>query len=149
MFRSQIVMAILLAGITALTLQARQAPSDVEQEVLAAQQRLTQAQAECASDLMTLRMPNHVIIGETGGLLTGEAVLRDNDSRCRKTRPTQREDVRVRVFDGNTAVITGIATMFRGDGSARPKGRFTSVWVKNNGQWRHASFQLTSITDQP
>jgi hypothetical protein len=137
---------VLLAGATTLVYASSQSAANLEKEVLDAQHRLTTAQAECSPDMTKLRVPDHTIVDPSGGLTTGDA-MRQGDERCQKRKPSEQQDVRVRIYHENVAIITGLQTMYAPDGRALPRRRFTSVWVKNNGEWRHASYQATLIAN--
>ena len=68
------------------------------------------------------------------------------------TRPTKIEnsDRKIRVY-GDTAVETGVnkVTYLRGSKSEVRQSRYTVVWRKENGTWKKAVYQSTSLSQLP
>jgi ketosteroid isomerase-like protein len=90
-------------------------------------------------------------IGDTGRV-TGKAEtikrLTDPDLKAIKL---ELSDVKIRVY-GDVAVVTELVTSvfeFKGKTSEELSARETVVWLKRNGAWRKAVFQVTSTTQIP
>ncbi len=91
-------------------------------------------------------------IGDTGKV-TGKAetikVFTDPDFKMMKL---ERSEVKIRAY-GDAAVVTELVTSkseFKGK-TTGPEfvARQTTVWVKRNGAWQKAVFQMTSTTPIP
>ena len=52
---------------------------------------------------------------------------------------------KVRFLDDNVAIEDGTSEVTSGDGSAGAKGRFSAIWVKQDGRWRLASLREARI----
>ena len=119
---------------------AAQSPSAVEQDVLATLHKLEIAQSECQDAVAaSLRMPDHLIIPPNGALIA-PGQLTTSGQNCVRRKPSTDEELRVRIYNGDTAIVTGLRVMYRPDGTPSPKLRFSSVWVKRDGAWKHASY---------
>jgi ketosteroid isomerase-like protein len=60
------------------------------------------------------------------------------------------DDVKVRVYNGDTAIATGHWKRVSRDADGKDTsgaGRFTRVWVKQNGQWRLAAAHYSPDID--
>jgi hypothetical protein len=64
-------------------------------------------------------------------------------------KPSDDEDVRVRIHYGNTASVTGLLASSGPGDKPLPKQRFSSLWVKVDGSWKHANYQTTPVSQNP
>lgn len=68
---------------------------------------------------------------------------------CKPYKPATVEELRVRIFGSDTAVLTGRITINPPDRAPMPEARFTSVWVKGaDGAWEQVAYQATEIRQQ-
>lgn len=71
------------------------------------------------------------------------------EASARQDPNTKRDqqDIKVRLYVGDVAVITGLGTV---TGSLGPlSSRFTRVWVRSNGTWKLTMFQVTRVGEGP
>lgn len=116
--------------------------AESKKEVAEARERQAEAQAECRLEEMAkMRTADYVIIFPAGIQGSGE----DINKNCRPGPRPREEDVQIRIYGDDTAVVTGLQTWMDGPN----KRRFTSVWIKSDGAWRHASFQATIVREPP
>jgi ketosteroid isomerase-like protein len=102
---------------------------------------LAKAQATCdLAELQKMRVPDHTIVAPNGAVVPGAEL----DQSCQPRKANEFREVKTRVY-GNTAIAVGTIQMFGSQGQPLPLRRFTSVWIKQDGQWKHASFQATEI----
>jgi ketosteroid isomerase-like protein len=140
-------LSCLLVGSTPGPPQTDKAVAD---EVLTTARAITDALARCDDEAARkLETGDYVSVGPTGHLVTAtEARERDGDRYCRPHGPANISDTSVRVYGGDTAIVNG-RIVFRGpDDQNLPAARFTAVFVKENGQWKAASYQGTTIRQQ-
>ncbi len=90
---------------------------------------------------------DYLFIAPDSTVVTKAEFIRDLQSRDLTWESVTAEDVRVRVY-ADTAVVTG-----RFFGKGHYKGavldehqRFTSVWIKRNGQWQGISEHTSNLT---
>jgi ketosteroid isomerase-like protein len=85
-------------------------------------------------------------ISASGAVSSREQALARVRSGDVKLASIDVDDELVRVY-GDTAIITGRVDV-RGTFKGQPfehKARYTRVWVKQNGEWKLATFQETPI----
>jgi ketosteroid isomerase-like protein len=89
---------------------------------------------------------DYVFILPDSSVVTKADFIKDLESRDLVWASVSGEDMKVRVY-GDTAVVTG-----RFFGKGRYKGatldehqRFTSVWIKRNGNWQAISEHASSL----
>jgi len=66
------------------------------------------------------------------------ARLKDPNFKRGTIESLENDDVKVRVYNDNTAITTGHWKRVSRDGDGKDtsmSGRFTRVWVKQNGKW--------------
>ena len=85
-------------------------------------------------------------IGDDGRPITKDQNLQMLKSGAIKYEAIDERDVKVRVY-GDTAIVSALASVkLTVDGkSIRGDHRATFVWVKQEGNWKEASFQATRI----
>ncbi len=57
------------------------------------------------------------------------------------------DDIQVNVLSDGVAVAVGRWTLKRSDIPHSLVGRFTHVWIKQNGRWQRSAYQATSVVD--
>ena len=87
-----------------------------------------------------LTTDNFVLITATGQMVDKAARLAQLTTGRPRTEAVSGAE-RVRMFGENTAIRTRLATR---DGT---EVRITTVWVKEDGQWKVASTQVTAVRD--
>ena len=90
---------------------------------------------------------DYISIAPSGAVSTREQTLATARAGTMKLQSINVEDEKVRVYGGNVAVVTGHASVTGTDKGQAFTGhsRYTRVWVKQNGGWKLAAFQLTPI----
>jgi len=101
------------------------------------------ARAERERDAETfarLTTDNFVLINARGQLIDKNARVAQLKSGAPRTEAVSGAE-RVRMFGDGTAIRTRLAT--------RPDGqlRMTTIWVKEDGQWKVASTHVTRVTE--
>lgn len=98
-------------------------------------------------------MPGHTAFGPTGAMLS-RWDSPDDEKRARPdlakpiVPPNRLNHVEAQVYGGNTAVVTAYmnSTVTLSDGTTRPGiRRITSVWFKQNGQWREVHDHMSAL----
>jgi ketosteroid isomerase-like protein len=89
---------------------------------------------------------DYLFIAPNGTVVTKADFIRDLQSRDLTWESVTAKDMRVRVYRG-TAVVTG---RFFGKGHYKGRvvnehQRFTSVWIKRNGQWEGISEHASNL----
>jgi ketosteroid isomerase-like protein len=56
--------------------------------------------------------------------------------------------IKLRVYGGDVAVATGRITLKHQRDTRARQGRFTQVWVRRQGRWQRAVYQLTWIAQE-
>ena len=83
-------------------------------------------------------------VGPAGNIST-KAERATSGRQCVPYKAASVSDARVRVYGGDTAVVTGRIVINTPDGKSLPEARFTAVFVKAGGIWKEASYQGTPI----
>lgn len=135
--------ALLISLSLTTTPVVRQAPRPPEQDVLDAQKRYLEAYSRCDARLFKeLTTEDNTVIISSGQMLTNQQYL----DRCiPKNAPGTRKEQRVRFLREDVAIITGILQVRMADGALTEPRRFTEVWTKQQGNWKRAALQATSI----
>ena len=142
---SRYVACVGIVVLSLVTGTRAQSGSNAEKEVLTALQQLEEAQARCQPSAQSaLRVPDHTVIAPSGAMMQA-AELSTMGANCRPRKPATEEDVRVRIYNGDTAIVTGLQVLYGPDDAPLPKRRFSSVWVKVDGGWKHANYQATLV----
>jgi hypothetical protein len=87
---------------------------------------------------------------DSGEVLTKAQRLAEARSKTHNFSVFRHDDIRVRVFNGNTAVVTGYSTTlkkYKGQASRGPR-RFSAVWVLLDGRWQMVAHQRTDMSRQ-
>jgi ketosteroid isomerase-like protein len=123
-----------------------------EQEVL--RQAGAWANAELRGDttfLETTLADDFIGIGPLGFMLTKQEWLARHQSGDLKYESFNLDEIKVRVYNDDAAVLTGRQVQngaYRGN-SIQAQFRITLVFVQQQGHWRLASLQLSSIGQPP
>lgn len=121
--------------------------SAAAREVMEIKQQYDQAQLKNDSAWFErMFAEDYLMILPDGSTLTKARAVEELRSREITWESATGEDMRVRVY-GDTAVVTG---RFLGKGTYKGKPmnehqRFTSVWVKRNGQWQAIAEHATNM----
>jgi ketosteroid isomerase-like protein len=124
----------------------------VEQEVV----RLADAWATAelrgdAAFLESTLADDFVGVGPLGFMLTKQEWLARHQSGDLKYESFNLDEIKVRVYNDDAAVLTGRQVQngaYRGN-SIQAQFRITLVFIQQQGQWRLASLQLSSIGQPP
>ena len=144
------VSLLVLLGVCAVLGAARQTtrPSGEEGRIIALESAWDQAeQNKDAAALANLLADNIVYVDYDGSISTKQQFLAEVKSADMTGEQINNEGVTVRLY-GNVAVSTGI---YRDKGMEKGKpfsrrGRFTNVWMNQNGKWECIASQSTLIT---
>ena len=123
-----------------------------EQEVL--RQADAWANAELHGDTTSLERilaDDYIGIGPLGFMLTKQEWLARHQAGDLKYESFSLDEVKVRVYNNDAAVLTGRQVQngaYRGN-SIQAQFRITLVFVQQQGQWRLASLQLSTIGQAP
>ena len=144
-----VVSVLVLLGVCAVLGAARQAtkPNGEEGRIIALESAWDQAeQNKDAAALANLLADNIVYVDYDGSISTKQQFLADVKSADITGEQINNEGVTVHLY-GNVAVSTGI---YRDKGMEKGKvfsrrGRFTNVWLNQNGKWECIASQSTLI----
>jgi|SRR5580704_3450570 hypothetical protein len=87
---------------------------------------------------------------DNGEVLTKAQRLAEARSKTHNFSVFRHDDIRVRVYNENTAVVTGYSTTlkkYKGQASRGPR-RFSAVWVRLDGRWQMVAHQRTDMSRQ-
>jgi hypothetical protein len=105
----------------------------------------TKAYDVAALDKLITR--DFTLIGGSGRVWDRQAFLRDIGDRSAVWEVNEPEDVNVRFYNNDTALVIGVLHMrYRLNGSVHDsRVRYTDVWVRVNGNWKYAAAQATRM----
>lgn len=140
-----------LLGVFAVlgTAQQPTKPRGEEGRIIALESAWDQAeQNKDAAALSNLLADNIVYVDYDGSISTKQQLLAEVKSADVTGEQINNEGVTVRLYGNNVAVSTGI---YRDKGMEKEKpfsrrGRFTNVWMNQNGKWECIASQSTLIT---
>lgn len=146
-----VVSLFVLLGVCAVLGGAQQPtrPNGEEGRIIALESAWDQAeQNKDANALANLLADNLVYVDYDGSLITKQGFLADIKSSEITGEQINNEGVTVHLYSNNVAVSTGI---YRDKGMEKGKpfsrrGRFTNVWMNQNGKWECIASQSTLIT---
>jgi ketosteroid isomerase-like protein len=131
-----------LSAAMSTEITGQSANQDLQKEVEAAMRQSAEAQAECRlDDLRAMQTPDWMITFPAGTTATAATFLQ----KCTKVKRTIFENIQVRVYGGDTAVVTGQFRLHRPDGTTGPLNRISQVWIKEQGKWLSANSHVTTI----
>lgn len=144
------VSLFVLLGVCAALGAARQAtrPNGEEGRIIALESAWDQAeQNKDAAALANLLADNIVYVDYDGSISTKQQLLAEVKSADVTGEQINNEGVTVHLHGSNVAVSTGI---YRDKGMEKGKpfsrrGRFTNVWLNQNGKWECIASQSTLI----
>jgi hypothetical protein len=87
---------------------------------------------------------------DNGDVLTKTQRLAEVRAQTHNFSIFRHDDIRVRVYNGTTAVVTGYSTTlkkYKGHVSRGPR-RFSAVWIKRDGRWQMVAHQRTDASRQ-
>jgi hypothetical protein len=87
---------------------------------------------------------------DNGEVLTKTQRLAEVRAQTHNFSIFRHDDIRVRVYNGTTAVVTGYSTTlkkYKGHVSRGPR-RFSAVWLKRDGRWQMIAHQRTDASRQ-
>jgi len=91
-------------------------------------------------------------IHASGALETKAEFLDSLKTGKRKLEAIDQEDVKLRLYDATTAVVTGkahVRAVMGGTKKIDNNVRFEAVWVQVQGKWKMVSYQATIILPPP
>ena len=150
--KPRIMIAVLL--VVALTVPASMLAqqSKAEKEVLAVidaiQKGVLKGGAEAAATFDKYNADDFTLIQGNGAVLTKAETVEGWRSGKSRYQKMDFSDVKVRIY-GNTAVVTGIVKFIGEQAGVKYTGnqyRFTRVFVRQGGIWKHVLIQNTRIT---
>jgi ketosteroid isomerase-like protein len=115
---------------------AQSVPADLQKAIEARGQTLRTADADAWGRLTT---DDFVVINPDGTVVTKKQRMEQIKASKPNPTPGKSSEQQTRVY-GDAAVLTNLQ-----EGNQGPT-RFTTVWVKQNGQWKVASVQQTRVT---
>ena len=127
-----------------------QAGGGAEQEIRALEEQLVQsAQKNDPSFLEQHATDDYVGITGMGDIVTKNQAVQEMRSGKMRYQSLQPRDINIRVY-GNTAIVNREATVsfVRNGKPVSGDYRSTRVWVKQDGNWKIASFESTPIRPQ-
>jgi hypothetical protein len=147
----------LLAGALTSSAVAQQAKTD-DTEVQAIKNEIIRLQDEedralLRKDIETLDRlwaDDLLYPNDNGEVLTKAQRLAEARAQTHNFSVFRHDDIRVRVYNGNTAVVTGYSTTlkkYKGKVSRGPR-RFSAVWVRFDGRWQMVAHQRTDMSRQ-
>jgi ketosteroid isomerase-like protein len=87
---------------------------------------------------------------DNGEVLTKTQRLAEVRAQTHNFSIFRHDDIRVHVYNGTTAVVTGYSTTlkkYKGHVSRGPR-RFSAVWIKRDGRWQMVAHQRTDASRQ-
>jgi ketosteroid isomerase-like protein len=152
-FRPKLATTFLVMCIIGLTF-AQEATNTGASDSAGAEQQVKQLEQQIRSQvvkgdtsgLQQYLTDDSVIIGADGTMSNKNQSIADIRTGKVKYSSIDVKEERVRTY-GDTAIFNGLATVkLTIDGQDRSGDyRVTIVWVKQNGQWKRASFQATRV----
>lgn len=90
---------------------------------------------------------DYTLIGSSGRVYDRQAFLRDIGDRSAVWQVNEAEDVDVRFYNHDTALVTAVLhSRFRLNGKVYDgRVRYTDVWVRLGGAWKYAAGQATKL----
>lgn len=151
--RCLVLLSTLIAILPALPVAQTQPEvtqdSAIEKEILAIETQKNDAmQKGNVKVLEPIFGDSLIFVNARGQVLTKQDRLREFDSGSVKYQSFFQGDYRFHIY-GSTAIVTGIACSvvdYHGRVNRIPR-RFTSVYVKLEGQWRFVAHQATLASD--
>ena len=144
------LIAVLPALLVAQTQPEVTPDSAIEKEILAIETQKNDAMQKGDVKVLEPIYGNSLIfVNARGQVLTKQDRLREFDSGSVKYQSFFQGDYRFHIY-GSTAIVTGIACSvvdYHGRVNRIPR-RFTSVYVKLEGQWRFVAHQATLASDE-
>jgi ketosteroid isomerase-like protein len=124
--------------------------SDNQEEVRQIENQWKQALLNQDSNVLRQILADEIVITTTNGVVESKSEFEaDIRSGARKYHSLAFDDVKVSIYE-DTAIVTGRAILKDssfGQGSDHP-GRFTRVYVKEQGRWKMVASQSTDISAQ-
>ncbi len=129
--------------------QAKTPATDPAAEVRQMQKRYNEALPK--KDLVALRQiwaDDYVFTNGSGMVTTKAQRLENIQSSATEIRAADERDIRVRVYGGDTAVLTSLVVLKARYSDRESSGEYrnTAVWVKTAAGWRMVASQITPIT---
>ena len=150
--RFLIVVLLVLALAVPATMLSQQSTTAKEKEVRAVideiQKGVLKGGVEAAATLDKYNADDFTLIGPNGAVQTKAENLEGFRSGKTGYQKMDFSDVKVRIY-GNTAVVTGIVKFIGEQAGVNYTGnqyRFTRVFVRQDGIWKHVLIQNTRIT---
>jgi hypothetical protein len=147
----------LLAGIWIASGFAQQAdtaktdPEAVKNEIIKLQDEEDRALLRGDVDTLDRLWADQLLYpNDNGEVLTKTQRLAEARSRTHNFSVFRHDDIRVRVYNGNVAVVSGHSTTlkkYKGQVSRGPR-RFSAVWIKLDGRWQMVAHQRTDMSRQ-
>lgn len=93
---------------------------------------------------------DYTLVGSSGRVYDRQAFLRDIGDRSAVWEVNEPEDVAVRFYNHDTALVTAVLhSRFRVSGKVYDaRVRYTDVWVRLGGRWKYAAGQATKLRKQ-
>jgi hypothetical protein len=145
-----IVALSLICGASAQEAANHKADAEIQKEILAIDQaRYDAMQKRDMAAMDRLHADGLVFINTKGRLLNKAEYLEEVKSGNLKFLSVETDDYQFRIY-GDTVIMSGRAKStveYHGVVNKKPR-RFTSVFIKMDGQWRLVAHQATLIADE-
>lgn len=135
--------SIMLLPLAGEAPQARMTGTEaIQKEVLEAVQQITEAQAACNTEAWRAgHTKDWTIVVPNGQVVTADEFLKN----CKPVKPAIREQVTVRVYGADAAVVLAAFRLHRPDGTTGSQRRLSQLWVRQDGKWLNAHSHVTPI----
>ena len=143
-------LALLLVGPARAQTAEHQADTTIEKEILKVEEERDQALQKLDMATLDRLQADGLVVVTTGGQVLDKArYMEELRSGGLKFLTWEVNERRLHIY-GNTVIVTGRASSvleYHGKINRTPR-RFTSVYVKLQGQWRLVAHQATLIAEQ-
>jgi hypothetical protein len=153
----RLAVLIVLAGVFGSSAAAQQAdtekadPEAIKNEIIRLQDEEDRALLRGDIDTLDRLWADQLLYpNDNGEVLTKTQRLAEARSRTHNFSVFRHDDLRVRIYNGNTAVVTGYSTTlkkYKGQVSRGPR-RFSAVWMRLDGRWQMVAHQRTDASRQ-
>jgi hypothetical protein len=157
MFVGRFFSVLLLAVTVSSFAEAQQAktentdPEAIKNEIIRLQDEEDRALLRGDVDTLDRLWADQLLYpNDNGEVLTKAQRLAEARSKTHNFSVFRHDDIRVRVYNENTAVVTGYSTTlkkYKGQASRGPR-RFSAVWVRLDGRWQMVAHQRTDMSRQ-
>jgi hypothetical protein len=153
----RLTLLTLVAGISISSAVAQQTnnegtdPETIKNEIIRLQDEEDRALLRGDVDTLNRLWADQLLYpNDNGDILTKAQRLAEARSKTHNFSVFRHDDIRVQIYNGNTAVITGYSTTlkkYQGQVSRGPR-RFSAVWIRLDGRWQMIAHQRTDLSRQ-